>query len=99
MFKFYTLLLISVLFSKTSMALAIPKLCYTRSENAVESFRPHFYDKKGIEADQCRISKDSQIVYCDVSAMKGEGAASDSYRVYLDRNCTKVLRLKLVGEE
>lgn len=57
------------------------------------------YDRDGIEAYKCELAANRAAVICEVSAAKGDGAASDTYRTILTKSCTKVLRVELLFEE
>ena len=94
------ILVVLTMVSTQVFAESIQKECYARSEKAVKrSSSPDRYDKDGIEAQRCSIAANKAAVVCEVSASKGDGAASDTYTVVLAQNCKKVLRLELTGEE
>lgn len=74
--------------------------CYSKANEAVEQFVDRIdYDANGFETYECFLASNQKAVICEVSASKGDGAAIDTYRVVLNRNCTKIFRVELIGEE
>ncbi|CAN5596833.1 hypothetical protein BH10BDE1_BH10BDE1_31620 [soil metagenome] len=79
---------------------SVSEICYAKAESAVTKFvEPGMYDLDGILADDCRKSPRGNAVVCQVSASKGDGAASDSYLALLSADCLRVYRVELTGEE
>lgn len=99
------LALIPVLMGAHSFAWAddnghITNNCYNRATRATERFvEEGLYDKNGIASHHCELAPNKKAVICDVAANKGNGAATDAYLVVLSRDCRKVYRVELVGEE
>lgn len=79
---------------------SVPETCLASASAAVE--RSGFndrYDVGGFETLGCERSLNRKVVLCEVSASKGDGAASDTFRVVLSASCSRVLRIDLIGEE
>jgi hypothetical protein len=57
------------------------------------------YDKNGIWTYQCVLAPNKAVVICELGANKGDGAATDTYQAVLDKACTKVLRIDVIGIE
>lgn len=77
----------------------IPQSCYGKAESAVERRFSYRYDAEGFEAYDCQKNSTGKVVNCEVSASKGDGAATDTYRVTMDLTCSRVFRVDLIGEE
>ena len=78
----------------------IGKSCYARAEKATERFaEPGYYDHDGFTAYNCESAPNGAAVLCEVSASKGKGAATDTFRVVLSRDCSRTYRVELIGEE
>ncbi len=93
-------ILIACLISCSSAVLAgVPAACDARASRAVEKAEPNRYDKDGFWTNGCEFAENKGAVICEVVAMKGDEAASDTYRVVLNKTCTKVFRVELTGEE
>ena len=87
-------------FSFASYANEASRKCYPVAEAAVKKqAKKGYYDKNGIEAYNCEYAENGMVVLCDVSASKGQGAATDTYSVVLDVSCDYAMRVDLVGEE
>jgi hypothetical protein len=81
-------------------AAGISRVCYSKAETAVKKqAQPGYYDRDGIEALSCELAANQKAVLCEVGALKGEGAAADTYRVVLNASCSRVFRVDLIGEE
>ena len=85
--------------SSIASAAQIDRACFAKAAAAVERQSPGYYDRDGVEALSCGLAPNKKAVICDVGASKGDGAASDTYRVVLNASCTKVFRVELTGEE
>ena len=96
-------ILLSALFSFSLSAMAYQEesrqVCFDKATKAVKQQAQMTYDKNGIETVNCIQPLNKYVVTCNVVASKGDGAATDSYYVILNRDCTKVHRVELVGEE
>ncbi len=79
----------------------IPARCAGKAERAVrtESEYSSRYAGESVYAHECVLADNRGAVICDVAAEKGDGAATDSYRVVLNKTCTRVFRVELTGEE
>ncbi len=77
----------------SAQAFAVPSRCYTKAAAAVR------YSGEEAEATECTLAPNGAAVICDVAAYKGGGDAVDSWRVVLNKSCSKVLRTELMGEE
>lgn len=100
--KTYGILLSSVvmLSSAAPAIAAVSKTCYAKSEKAVEKFaKPGYYDEEGFQAFSCVAAPKNKVIVCDVGAMKGDGEASDTFRVILSEDCKRSYRVELTGEE
>ena len=92
--------LIFTTFVFLSASVQAQTLCHSKAEKAVTRFaESSHYDKNGFEAYACEQASNKAAVICEVSASKGDGAASDTYRVVLNTNCSYVFRVELIGEE
>ncbi len=96
--------LLGLFTSSQSFALAssnVPSICYKNAEKFTEQSARNYreYDESGFWAYSCFIASNKKAVICDVSASKGDGDATDTYRTVLNRSCTKAFRVELVGEE
>ncbi len=79
---------------------AVTPKCYAQAAKFAEDQAEHgYYDKDGFEAHQCEMAPNKKAVICEVSASKGDGAATDTYRVVLNASCSKAHRVELIGEE
>jgi hypothetical protein len=78
---------------------ALVKKCNKVASQATKNFAGEGYDKDGFWAIECKPSSDGRVVVCQVAADKGNGAASDTYQVVLNKSCTAAFSVKLVGEE
>lgn len=86
-------LLIAALAVMSAQAFAVPNKCYSKSATAVR------YSGEEAEAHECAFAPNGKVVICEVAAYKGGGDAVDTWRVVLNKTCTKVLRTELIGEE
>lgn len=89
----------SFIFSNSVMAKEISKQCYDQAASAAEELANGGYDENGFWAFDCRLADNKKVVVCDVGASKGNGDATDTYRVVLNKSCTHVFRVELTGEE
>lgn len=88
------------LISSVSFGSNYAPACYSKAENAVTKFvESGVYDNDGIHADKCSQSPRGRALVCEVSAAKGNGAATDSYLAVLSLDCKRVFRVELIGEE
>ncbi|MFP5458888.1 MAG: hypothetical protein ACLGG7_09165 [Bacteriovoracia bacterium] len=94
------LLILSLPFLISQGQASVPESCFTKASSAVErsSFNDR-YDVGGFETLDCERSLNRKVVLCEVSASKGDGAATDTFRVVLSESCSRVLRIDLIGEE
>lgn len=99
--KSYFILIAGVLsFSDVSSAAGVRKNCFSTAESAVkQQSSSSKYDVDGFNAYQCSVSADNTQVLCEVSASKGDGEATDTFRVVLKKSCSKVLMVEMIGEE
>ena len=65
-------------FSTTAMADELAKQCYSKAASAAENFASGNYDDGGFWAYECVVAPNQKAVICEVSASKGDGAATDS---------------------
>ena len=74
--------------------------CARRASYAVKALDTEKkYDRGGIMPYNCEIADNKAAVLCGVSATKGEGSAADTFLVVLSKDCKKVYRVELIGEE
>lgn len=74
--------------------------CARRSSYAVKALDTEKkYDRGGIMTYGCEIADNKAAVLCEVSATKGDGSATDTFLVVLSKDCRKVYRVELTGEE
>jgi hypothetical protein len=78
---------------------ALLSKCSSLAEIAVKREAKSHDDRNGISAYKCELAPNRAVVICELSASKGNGAASDTYRAILNKSCTGVLRVDLIGEE
>ncbi len=79
---------------------AVPPTCYREAAKFAEQQAEYdYYDKDGFESHRCELAANKKAVICEVSAAKGDGAATDTYRVVLNASCSKAHRVELIGEE
>jgi hypothetical protein len=102
--KFVTTLVfasVSTFTATLAHAGTVPVVCIQNAAKFVESaVDADKYDREGFEAFECRKANLGRIVICDVAAPKGGGEAMDTYRVVMNKTCTRTLRpVDLVGEE
>lgn len=94
------IVLIAPFFVSTAMAKEIKSKCYAKAESSVESFvEENYYDQGGFTAYKCEFAANNKVVICEVAASKGQGAATDTFRVVLNSSCTKKYRVEMIGEE
>lgn len=78
----------------------VPSVCFKKAAKAVENnTEKGYYDHNGFNAYECVLAPNKAVVICEVSASKGKGEASDTYRVVLSKTCLKAFRVELTGEE
>lgn len=99
-----TLILVGLIVSQISYAETTPERCARTAEKAVKesvamSVLSGRYDEDGIFAGDCNVAKNQKAMLCEVGAMKGDGAASDTYLVVMDLKCRKTFRVEMIGEE
>jgi hypothetical protein len=75
------------------------KKCGPLAEKVVKREAGNGYDRDGIWAFRCELAPNSAVIICELGASKGDGAATDTYRAVLNKSCTSVLRVELIGEE
>lgn len=73
--------------------------CGPRTEAYATAAVGRKYDPNGIEAYKCEIAQNKAVVLCELLASKGDGDAHDTYRAVLNKSCTRVLRLDVIGIE
>lgn len=78
---------------------SIANECYWNAQTFVSLQSGRDYDQDGLHAYSCFLAPNKKAVICDVSASKGDGAATDTYRVVMNLTCTKAYRVELTGEE
>lgn len=96
------ILLMTLLFTSSGVASAaqVTPACYSKASASVENFvEKDYYDENGFFAFECVVAENNKVVICGVGASKGEGAATDTYRVVLNNSCTKSFRVEMIGEE
>lgn len=94
------LFLLSTMAAQSVFAEEIPNVCYNRAEKSVGKVSEDGqYDDDGISARDCGYARNGRAVICEVSASKGDGAATDIYRVVLNKQCSKTFRVELISEE
>lgn len=79
----------------------ISKACFSKAVSAVEKHvaEDNYYDEDGMETQACAVASNNAAVICEVTAYKGEGEASDTFRVVLNRKCTRTFRVEMTAEE
>lgn len=75
------------------------EICYPNAAKFAENEAQGNYDKNGFKADLCTVANNKKAVICEVFAMKGDGAAFDTYRVVMSRRCSIVFRVEIIGIE
>lgn len=86
--------------SNVANAAQVNRVCYSKAETAVKRQAERgYYDRNGIQALSCDIASNGKAVICEVGAFKGDGAASDTFRVVLNASCSRLFRVELTGEE
>lgn len=97
-----TILIITISFS----TFAETKTCEQKSAAATKgAFAGYFTrdpesgTKRRIEQIACGLALRNTIVACEVSASNGDGSGDASFLVTLDRKCSKVTSVELIGEE
>ncbi len=90
---------LSVSSSASASAGEIAKQCYWNAQNFVSLQAERTYDEDGFHAYGCFIAPNKKAVICEVSASKGDGAATDTYRVVMNLSCSKAYRVEMTGEE
>ncbi len=89
-----------VSFSFFAQAAEIPPICYSKAEKLISQYvESGYYDKDGLRAYECAWAKNGKAILCAVSASKGGGNATDSFRVVFNENCGKTYRMEMTGEE
>jgi hypothetical protein len=83
----------------TALAEEISSLCYRNAAKFAEEAATGNYDEDGFYAYECFLAPNRAAVICDVSASKGEGDATDTYRVVMNKSCRKAFRVEMTGEE
>lgn len=68
-------------------------------KEATKRVKKNYYDKDGIWAYECVLAPNKAVVICDLGANKGDGGATDTLRVVLNKTCTKVFKVTLISEE
>lgn len=97
--KLVFLLIIGIL-TLNAFASEVPTTCFKKAAKAVEdSTERGYYDHNGFNTNDCFFAPNKSVVICEVSASKGKGDASDTYRVILSKTCSKAFRVELTGEE
>lgn len=94
-------LTISMTFSTTLFASEVSKACYSKAMiAAISAVDVEYYDQGGFYTTACKSSSSNKnSVVCEVVASKGDGAATDTFSVVLNKDCTKALKIELTGEE
>lgn len=97
---FVSNLILSIAIQGTAHADEPSLKCAKKAEQAVDRFvEKDYYDKDGFETYDCIVAKNNKAMICEVIAAKGDGAASDTYRVVLNLDCSRTYRVELIGEE
>ena len=96
-----TVLAVSILLGSTLSASAseVAKVCFGSAQKFVAAQAERNYDEDGFNAYECFVAPNKKAVICDVSASKGDGAATDTYRVVMNLSCSKAYRVEMTGEE
>lgn len=85
--------------SASASAAEIAKQCYWNAQSFVALQAERNYDEDGFHAYNCSLAPNKKAVICEVSASKGDGAATDTYRVVMNLSCSKAYRVEMTGEE
>jgi hypothetical protein len=95
------LILSSMLLLASVQAFAVPETCASKAEKAVRTDSEYSdrYENEEVIAFSCKLAPNGAVVLCEVAASKGGGDASDEYRVVMNKTCSKVLHIDLIGEE
>jgi hypothetical protein len=94
-------LLIAIL-GLSNIANASPDLinaCPAAAVEAAANFAGNGYDADGFYGLDCFFAQNSAAVICSVAASKGNGDATDTYQVVLNKSCTRAYRVELKYEE
>lgn len=97
--QFFLVLVLSL--NVTASVYNVPSKCFIKAEVLLSSFVEGLglYDEDGIEAYVCNLASNKVVIVCELSATKGDGAAVDTYKLVMDKKCSKAYRYELVGEE
>lgn len=87
------LFILSIVTLVSTQAFAVPSKCFTLAENNVR------YEGEEAHAYKCEFAPNKAAVICEVAAYKSDGEAIDTWRVVLNKTCSKVYRSELIGEE
>lgn len=87
------LFILSIVTLISTQAFAVPSKCFTLAENKVR------YTGEEAEAYKCELAANGGAVICEVAAYKGGGDAVDTWRIVMDKTCSRVYRSDLIGEE
>jgi hypothetical protein len=87
------LFILSIMAMASAQAFAVPSKCITLAENTVR------YAGEEAYAYDCKLAPNRVVVLCEVAAFKGGGDAVDTWRVVLNKTCSRVYRAELIGEE
>lgn len=95
-FLIFTLLFVSN-FASASFS---QNRCYQTAKSALGiELAGENYDNDDYYDGGCSLADNKKAVLCLLGASKGDGAATDTYLVVLNKICTHVFRIQLVGEE
>lgn len=89
-----------MLFISASAEANVSKICTKLAEETVAQSQINgHYDINGFETTSCELADNKAAIVCEVAAYKGNGDAVDTFRVILNKRCTRAFRVDLIGEE
>lgn len=73
--------------------------CYRKAASSIyRQVRPNNPNWR-VESVDCALAPNGRVVICELAGSNGDGAGDKSFQVVLNKECTRVLRLTLTGEE
>lgn len=73
------------------------KACEIKAEKVIS--KKSRYKGEEVTAYDCDLAPNRAVVICEVAANKGDGAATDTWKVVLSRDCSEVYEMEMIGEE
>ena len=94
--KFIFVLLISTLSSSIVFANSTCEVIASKAVNKLERANNKSWR---VELAECSEAANGKVNLCEVSGSNGDGAGDKNFLVVLSENCSKVLEVRLIGEE